>query len=555
MGITEERITVPVGDGNVVGILTLPETVLTPQPGMRVVVICHGIGGHKDYCYQKLLAHELAKERSISTFRFDFRGCGDSSKVSNPALGRSIMDSDLADLDAVILDYLVKRRQFTLGGIVGHSRGSVAVFQWVFKRQDEVHVPCIVNCSGRYVSEGFVQRVEARHPNLRNDGGYTLKALRNGEYLDLWIPLKEAEECSRVDMSVIEKIRCPVLSIYGLDDKIVPLADADRFSQTLKGRHTLRLIANADHNFYQMGSDGRKIANHNVRVTEIVSDWFSAQSERERFLVDYGNVGVISRWKNVDGISNFRDFGGFATRDGDFVRPGLLYRSANTSKVSEQGKKDLQDLNVRVIFDLRSEQELKRVGSAKDIPGCEVRWIPIFKDQDLSPAKLAERNSHFFDPIEGFQNAYRELLDKAGHSYRNIMLHIRDRPNDGFVVHCTAGKDRTGMICALILLLMNVEPDTIAREYELTTYGLVEEIPKILRAVEKDMDMSENKAGMLNLLSSRYDSMITTISIIHNEYGGAENWFKTHCNLSDQDLRIIKKNLSAKGQKGWSWQV
>lgn len=541
MPISEHRITIPVEHGNVVGILTLPETVVDPRPGMRVVVICHGIAGHKDYCYQKILAHSLAEKQNISSFRFDFRGCGDSSGVENPLIGRTLTGSDMKDLDAVILDYLIGQKQFTLGGIVGHSRGAVLVFRWASTRQDIVNIPCIINCSGRFVSSGFMQRIEQRYPNFRKDGGYTLKGKRHGQYIDIWISKTETEDTSSVDMSAAARtLRCPVLSIYGLEDTVVPLDDADKFSQELKQYHVLRLLAKANHNFYELDKDGKKIGNHNPEVSDIITDWFSPDKERERFLQDYGDVARTSRWKKIDGVANFRDFGGLP----NLVRPNYLFRSANTARVSDLGKKQLQDLNVRVIFDLRSVQEIERMGIAKNVPNCEVKSIPIFKDEELSPEKLAERSKHFYDPIEGFQNAYRELLNKAGPSYRNIMVHIRDRPNDPFVVHCTAGKDRTGVICALILLLMGVEPDTIAREYELTTVGLRDEVPEIMKAVKKDLSNPDDKSGFLNMLSSRYDAMITTISIINNEYGGAETWFKTNCELTDEDLKVIKSNLS-----------
>uniref|UniRef100_A0A060T9N1 ARAD1D13134p n=1 Tax=Blastobotrys adeninivorans TaxID=409370 RepID=A0A060T9N1_BLAAD len=554
----EKRISVPVrSGGNVMGILTTPKTFISePGPGTRIIVIAHGFGGHKDYCYQKMLAHGLASDLGLSSFRFDFRNCGDSSDVPNTAEGRTIMGTDQEDLDAVIFDYLIGNRKFVLAGIVSHSRGSVAMFQWAVRNQDRITIPSLVNCSGRFRSELFIERIRSVNPNFDRDGGMTAKALRHGQFQDLWFPANEVITGAQIDMSVISQIKCPVLSVYGLDDEIIPLEDINYFSEALGyHRHQLRVLEGANHNFYQLDPEtGKKLDNHNPRVVDIVTEWYSPERERERFLRDFGVVGTIPRWKKVEGVSNLRDFGGLYNRNGNYVRPELLYRSANPAHTTEYGYEQMEhELNIRTIFDLRSIQELERNGSASDHGKIKVQWTPIFKDQDLSPEKLANRHNHYkSDPVEGFKHAYREILDTAGPAYRQIMLHLRDRPNEGVLIHCTAGKDRTGLICALILLLAGVDGDIVSREYELTTEGLRDELPRLRSSVDENLDAEQAK-GMLNMLSSKYDAMRVTIAMIEDVYGGPEGYFKTQCGLDDNDIATIRSNLIANPSSRYYW--
>jgi protein tyrosine/serine phosphatase/alpha-beta hydrolase superfamily lysophospholipase len=552
----EETVTVGRSETTyVVGILTSPAEISTTRAG-RVVVICHGLGGHKDYCYQKLLARTLASELGLYSFRFDFRQCGDSSDIVGPDPGVRSIQTDMEDLDAVVLDYLVGEKRFLLAGIVGHSRGAVAVFKWALRMQKShphVPIPTIINCSGRHRAKGLMEKVLQDLPNVTESKGYYLKAYRNGYYPDVWIPLKETQLVSSVDISDLPTLdpTIPVLSVYGLEDTVVPLEDAARFANDLKSRHHLEFIPLADHNFYGERSDHGK-ANYNPLVVEMVSKWFSPDSEQTRFMETHKYAGVVSRWTDVQGVNNFRDFGGYKTHNNTTVRPGLLFRAANLSYVTPAGMQTLRQLGVKTVFDLRSESERNRVGAAS-IPGIDTRWTPIFQKQDASPAAIARRYQHFFDPVQGFQRAYHEILTKAGVAYREIMLHLRDRPDDGILIHCTAGKDRTGVICALILMLMEVDNTTVAREYEMTTYGLRDEIPRILASIERDDEGMQNPEGMMHMLSSKFESMIGAIAMINRELGGVVHYLKEYCQLTDDDLETIKRNLAAQNGYGWKW--
>ena len=105
--------------------------------------------------------------------------------------------------------------------------------------------------------------------------------------------------------------------------------------------------------------------------------------------------------------------------------------------------------------------------------------------------------------VKGFARAYREVLEHAGPSYRKILLHIRDKPQRPFVVHCSAGKDRTGVIVALILSLLGVDDETVAVEYELTEIGLGTEKSRIIENLLARPALEQNREAALRMVGSR----------------------------------------------------
>lgn len=94
-------------------------------------------------------------------------------------------------------------------------------------------------------------------------------------------------------------------------------------------------------------------------------------------------------------------------------------------------------------------------------------------------------------------------MEHAGPSFRAILLHLRDYPDRPCVIHCTAGKDRTGVIVALILSIAGADDATIAREYELTEQGLLPMRPIIIEFLMKEPDLQDDREAALRMISSR----------------------------------------------------
>lgn len=165
-----------------------------------------------------------------------------------------------------------------------------------------------------------------------------------------------------------------------------------------------------------------------------------------------------------ESVFNFRDLGGYAVGDGRSVRAGTLYRSGELQHVSPDDLSYIRnDLGVSNVIDLRSPQELERRGIVPT-NGTDIR----------------HHNVPFSGSREESQNRLRSVSN-MGELYLSLMGHprfpkaltralelIASSDNQPLVFHCTAGKDRTGILSALILGLLGVPPSDIAEDYALS---------------------------------------------------------------------------------------
>ncbi|EGS22665.1 uncharacterized protein CTHT_0011380 [Thermochaetoides thermophila DSM 1495] len=273
---------------------------------------------------------------------------------------------------------------------------------------------------------------------------------------------------------------------------------------------------------------------------------------------------------HVPGLTNLRDAGGCTLENipGKAVRRGILFRSAaDPCKLDATGVAMLLRLGITHVFDLRSVIELGRSGiqghgvsgdqgqvhddQAMCGTGIKRLFVPVFLDKDYSPEALAERFGHYSDGPEGFMKAYATILAAAAdpnHPYapfRTILEHLASRTAPTPVlIHCTAGKDRTGVIIALILALCHVSDETIADEYSLTEIGLAsrkeEIIQRLIRpgeALEGDREKAER------MVSARKENMLLTLRMIREKYGSVEKYVTEHLGISRESVEQIRRNL------------
>ncbi|CAI4057636.1 uncharacterized protein SKDI_04G1850 [Saccharomyces kudriavzevii IFO 1802] len=231
----------------------------------ELALLLHGSQSHKNAIYQASLAKSLVQSARW-VLRIDFRGQGDSSDNYDPAIGRTL-DQDLEDLNTVyqtILDRSLREQLYntdtiSLDVIVAHSRGSLAMFKFCLDLLSKAFpLPShLINCAGRYDGRGLIERCTRLHPSWEKDGGFWANGARYGEYKDFWIP--SSETCSIANVCVPEfsatPPTCSIMSCYGTCDHIVPVSAASQYAELFKGRHSLRFIENADHNYYGIEGD------------------------------------------------------------------------------------------------------------------------------------------------------------------------------------------------------------------------------------------------------------------------------------------------------------
>jgi Tyrosine phosphatase family len=171
------------------------------------------------------------------------------------------------------------------------------------------------------------------------------------------------------------------------------------------------------------------------------------------------------RWIEFEGCANFRDLGGRVTAAGQTVRYGLLYRSDTLESLTDDDHRRFEALGIATVIDLRAPSEIEKRGRL-DLVRHRVRYLHLpLVDVVADPARWdpAEVSRPDF-PVLG----YRQML--AGGADRLAVL-LRTLVEPGAmpaVFHCIAGKDRTGLVAAVILRLLGVPQPEVAAEYTLS---------------------------------------------------------------------------------------
>ncbi|KAF8161798.1 protein-tyrosine phosphatase-like protein [Mycena galopus ATCC 62051] len=254
----------------------------------------------------------------------------------------------------------------------------------------------------------------------------------------------------------------------------------------------------------------------------------------------------------IEGVINARCVGGFSSRiDSDIrvVKPVILFRSADPSRITPTGKEQLRALGVRRVFDFRADDEIVSYKSTSPvIPGVEFLRAPVSENRAFDPASLAVRMKEFAgNELETFVTLYREILELGGCAFERVFRHMLNRPDEPCLIHCTAGKDRTGIFTAVLLMLLGVSDEDIKAEYALTTIGLEAYLPLLIERFKQQVPGDvDNWDGAMKMASSRPQTMAAALNMIRETYGSADGWVMSHTKLTERDIQTLRQNFLVK---------
>jgi protein-tyrosine phosphatase len=240
-----------------------------------------------------------------------------------------------------------------------------------------------------------------------------------------------------------------------------------------------------------------------------------------------------------EGCVNVRDLGGLPTEDGGRIRDGVVVRSDNIRRLTDEGWHALEEHGVVRIVDLRWPEELED-DPPRDLE-IEVVHIPVLGEA-LDAEYVAELDAHLHrvgEPVEHYAWSYLDFLERYRDRFGRAIRAVADA--DGpVVVHCLGGKDRTGLVSALLLRLAGVGLDTIGADYAASGPNLgsrsaawIDEAPDEVERAKREL-LSDTPA----------EGIVRVVEEIERRYGSVGGYLRA-AGVSEPQLRRLHERLAA----------
>ena len=236
----------------------------------------------------------------------------------------------------------------------------------------------------------------------------------------------------------------------------------------------------------------------------------------------------------LEGAPNFRDLGGYATRDGRHVVAGLVFRSEKLSELTPGDVARIKGLGIRNVIDLRTAEERRREPDAWRAPAVYESPKPDLaatmgvRDPDATPEQMRARM------IRNYEQMPALYVDEYSAFFRRLVA-----GGAPLIVHCTAGKDRTGVASALLLTALGVPRSTVVADYVLTNKRLVFR-PQVAQA-----SLVAVSAPARSVLMSADPVFINAaLDSVDRQYGSIDGYLKQALGLTDRDIATLRRRLT-----------
>ena len=255
------------------------------------------------------------------------------------------------------------------------------------------------------------------------------------------------------------------------------------------------------------------------------------------------------RWVRLDGTTNMRDLGGLLTADGGRTAPGRILRSDNLQTLTTDDVARLRsEFGLREVIDLRTTAEilLEGRGPLRDVPEVVHRHFSLLLERghhtdvfavEEEDVPLGDRSSGWVESLLPRQTAAREegeppavrsylgyLGDRGDHVVGALRALSAAEPGAS-IVHCAAGKDRTGVVVALALAVADVPHEEIVADYALTADVIDALVAKLAASptYAEDMELRDIASH-----TPRAETMDRLLTVLDERFGGPVGWLEAH---------------------------
>jgi protein tyrosine/serine phosphatase len=240
----------------------------------------------------------------------------------------------------------------------------------------------------------------------------------------------------------------------------------------------------------------------------------------------------LDRHLTFDAVFNFRDLGGYSTADGRSVKWRTVFRADGIHRLSID---QIAPLGVRTVLDLRTPDEYERGRFAHD--SVSHHHLPILQapwDREALELEV--------DPVTFLSDRYVEMLTEGCDAIARALHILADADALPLVFHCAAGKDRTGVVAAIVLSVLGVSDDDIAADYSLSRLGMGPFKQWIIATYPEAADAMSSQPDVF--LDAPAGAMHRFLERLRGEHGSVLRYLD-RLGVHDVHLDAIRENLLA----------
>jgi protein-tyrosine phosphatase len=240
-----------------------------------------------------------------------------------------------------------------------------------------------------------------------------------------------------------------------------------------------------------------------------------------------------------EGCANVRDLGGFQTEEGARTVEGAIVRADSIAELSAAGWAALVGHGISRIVDLRFHEE--RDADPPRGLSVDVVHVSLLGELDLDyAASLEERILGAPDVADYLRDSYLDFLERYREQFGRAVAAVADAPPGAVLIHCQGGKDRTGLVTALLLRLVGVRVEDVAEDYAASEANLANAATEWI--AEADDERSREWRRRISRAPSR--AMLEVVNELEHRYGSVADYLRA-AGLSDEQLHRLRERLLA----------
>lgn len=270
---------------------------------------------------------------------------------------------------------------------------------------------------------------------------------------------------------------------------------------------------------------------------------------------------VAERNLPVDGMNNFRDMGGYATKDGKHVKWGRLYRSDHIYNATEQGLEYLRKLGIHTIIDYRSMDEVRKYPNKIIADNVKTYCLdPSAHTAELAAQFTSTKDNEDENLVKKFisqkeKGCLKDRYDIVIEQYRNFvckeqskdafgkMVKIAADPKASAIVqHCRGGKDRTGFGCMLLLGLLGVKKEDLVEDYMLTHHNRMKRNQIKMEIYKRFTNDPTVLEYLYSLIDTKAEFIEASYDVIMDTYHSFEAYAEKELDISRRDVLQLREN-------------